>query len=302
MKKTLLSTITALLVAGSVTCAQEAAPKLDVSVQQWYKSGSFDYYLRYPASPDPLSKVSAPQNRHMTMFKVQYNPDPTWFVRAEYGVTGTGNNGRGDDSDWMDDVDPDLVTDYGTMDFYGKERMYTIDIGQRIGHGRKHATHFFVGWESNKTANELRNVVYHLIDGSPVGNRGQADLGSRLDGHFYGARLGIENNYRFDQKLSMDTSLVYRRLTAKAFGHWANHSPAWNWVDRGKTWGYTVKTGFSYAFTQDTSVSLGYRYSYAKANGADEVLDRVTDILYIPGDIDLRYVQRGYYFSFAHKF
>lgn len=301
MKKIIIFTISVLLLLGSIAGA-EPAEKFDFSVQQWFKDGSFDYYLHYSAASQLLSKVSAPQQQNMTVFQLQYRPADKHFVRIQYGVTGNGKNGRGDDSDWTVEGVPDYLTDYGTMDFYGKEKMYTIDVGTEITKTPRQSTSVFIGWGSNRTYNELRNVVYHLVDGVDVGNRGQRDTGSTLDGHFYGIRLGIENNYRFDKKLSMDNSLVVRRLTAKAYGHWANHDPAWNWVDHGKTWGYELKTGIKYAFNKDTSTRLGYYYSYAKAKEMNELLDRGTDVLYFPKDIDLRYVQRGYYFGFEHKF
>lgn len=302
MRKIFIFTMCAMLLFAS-TAGAEPAGKLDVSVQEWFKNGSFDYYLHYTASSQILSKVSAPQNRNMTVFQLQYRPVAKQFVRLQYGVTGNGRNGRGADWDWTVEGSPGLLTHYGTIDFYGKEKMFTIDVGAEIAESGKQSTSLFIGWGSNKTYNELRNVVYHLIDSVPVGNRGQSDLGSRLDGHFYGVRLGIENNYRFDKKLSMDNSLVFRRLTAKAYGHWANHNPAWDWVDRGKTWGYEIKTGLKYAFTKDTATRIGYYYSYAKAKGIDELLDQGGGYgAYFKKDIDLRYVQRGYYFGFEHKF
>jgi hypothetical protein len=301
MKKILLFATIISVLFSSNGFAEQSTEKIDFSMQQWYKNGSFDYYLHYSNSSQVLSKVSAPQRQNMTIFKMQYNPTEKQFVRVQYGATGAGNNGRGYDLDWSIPGSSN-VTDYGTMDFYGKEKMYTIDLGTEIGKSKKQVTNFFVGWGSNKTYNELRNVVYHKYNGFDIGNVGQDDNGSSLEGHFYGIRFGIESNYKFDKKLSLDSSLILKRLNAKAYGHWANHTPAWNWVDTGKTWGYDVNFGLKYNCNKDTFTSIGYYYSHAKANNIDERLDEGTSVYDLTGRIDLEYVQHGYYFALNHKF
>lgn len=302
MKKALLLTLAALMFTSSLALAEQQQQKLNFSTNQWYKNGSFDYYLHYKNSSQLMSKVSGPQNQNMTVFILHYKPTETQFIRFQYGLTGTSNNGRGNDSDWTIEGSPNDITWYGTVDFYGKEKMHSLDLGAEVWKDKKQTTNFFVGWGDSKTYNELRNVIYHRINGIDVGNVSQPDNGSTLDGHFYGLRYGIENQYRLDKKLSIDSSIVLKQLTTKAYGHWANHTPAWNWVNKGKTWGYDATVRLIYDCNKDTSTNFGYYYSYAKAKGIDERLTDGISTVDLPGQIDLRYVLHGYYFGLNHKF
>jgi hypothetical protein len=302
MKKEVAAFTVTLLLAGSVTFAATPNEKLDFSVEHWNKNGSFDYSLHYGDASQLLSKVSAPQNQNMVVYSLKYKPDKRHFVRLQYGTTGTGTNGHGDDSDWATYDSPDELTDYGTMDFYGKETLYSIDLGKYLSKKTNKTTSFFVGWGSEETSNEIKNVVYHRSNGIDIGNVSQPDNGSYLNGDFGGAHLGLENDYTINKKLSVNSSLVLKQMTAKAYGHWANHVPAWNWENDGEAWGYDAKIGLNYGFNANTSANLGCYYSFAKANRTDETMNTGTQILDLPSIADLQYKKQGYYFGLNHKF
>jgi hypothetical protein len=302
MKKAVSVLSLALLFSTTVTFADPQSEKLDCSVEHWNKLGTFEYRLHYGNACQLMSKISVPQHQPMDLYSLQYKPDKRHFVRMEYGATKTGTNGRGDDSDWTAYNTPDILTDYGTMDFYGKESLYSIDLGKHLAKNAKQQTDFFVGWGNNKTSNELKNVVYHKVNGTDIGNVSQPDNGSYINSDFGGAHMGLENYYKINQKFSINSSISIKQMEAKAYGHWANHTPAWNWVNKGKALGYEAKIGLNYKFTKNTSTTIGYYYSYAKADRTDETLDTGSQIITLPGMVDLEYQTQGYYFSLHHKF
>lgn len=276
--------------------------KLSVSIENWNKQGSFDYYLHYSNSSQILSKVSAPQNQIMTIYSLEYKPTEWQSVRLKYGMTGVGNNGRGDDTDWTT-AGSGTATYYGTMDFYGKEKIYSLDWISRLSKHEKQETNVVVGFEKNTTGNELKNIVYNLVDGVNVGNQGQEDNGSTLDGNFYGIRFGLENRYQIKRKLFLDSSLLCRVVKTEVNGYWANHDPAWTWTDKGTALGYEGKIGLAHYFNKDVSFIGGYYTSYLKMKNGDEVLNEGNGIMEVlNGLIDIHYSARGYYWGIAGKF
>lgn len=302
MKKQAIGVTMALLLASTACWAAVPDDKLDFSVEHWEKHGLFDYSLHYGDTSQLLSKVSAPQNQAMDIYKLQYKPDAKHFVRLQYGATRTGINGHGDDSDWTIYGSPEVLTDYGTMNFHGKETLYSIDLGKYLAKNANHTTNFFIGWGNEKTFNEIKDVVYHKSYGVDIGNAGQADNGSYLNGDFGGAHVGLESDYAINPKIGITTSVVLKHGEANAYGHWANHVPAWNWVNKGETWGYDVKAGLNCKLGKHTAAALGYYYSHAKAYRTDETMDDGSQITELPGIADLTYTKHGYYFSLQHKF
>lgn len=285
-----------------ITGQSQTTGKFKLSIERWSKQGSFDYYLHYSDSSQVLSKVSAPQNQSMTIYKLEYAPTEQQTVRVNYGVTGLGRNGRGDDTDWTNEGS-NTATYYGTMDFYGKEKMYSVDWISRLSKNEKQETNVVVGFEKNRTDNELQNVVYNLVNGVSVGSQSQADNGSRLDGSFYGPRFGLENKYQISRKLFLDSSLLLRIVKTEVKGYWANHTPAWTWSDKGTTLGYEGKIGFTRYLSRDISFSGGYYASYLKMKSGDEVLNEGNGLVEtLDGRIDVRYSASGYYWGINGKF
>lgn len=280
-----------------------AAPqdKLDISLKQWDIDGSFDYYLHYQNSSQLLSKVSMPQKQTMNILNIKYLADDRNYIKVQYGSTSSGNKGIGSDSDWAT-AGSNTITDYGTMNFNGDQKMVTFDVGTVVSQSYRNKTSVFVGWGKRDTNNELTNVIYHLNSGVDVGNVSQADNGSYLNGTFSGLHIGVENEYKLNKKVSLSSGLSTSYLHTKAYGHWANHSPAWDWTNSGYTWGYDLNLGFKYAINQNIKVELGYYYSYAKMTDGNEVLNKNNGTVYNLSGIDLEYKQKGYYFGLNSKF
>jgi hypothetical protein len=121
----------------------------------------------------------------------------------------------------------------------------------------------FVGLIQQNTSNELRNVVYHRFQSVDVGDQGQDDNGSKLDGMFRGIQVGVEKERNW-VKWGWTGEIGLSALETKAYGHWANHDPAWNWVDDGFTLGWRADFGMRYAITRNISAELGYSANYAR--------------------------------------
>jgi hypothetical protein len=298
--------ILCLLIMGiveSIGFAQESnnseVKSPDFRISQWNMSGTFDYYLHYN-SGQMESWVSAPQNQSMTVLEVTMPIEDDRYIRLAYGRSGAGYKGTGADSDWYPGM-PDTLWYYGNMDFYGRQQLFGIDYGHTIAKKDKSQTGVYVGWNSHKTNNELRNVNYHIVESVDVGNQTQPDNGSTLDGNFKGFHIGLEHERIISDKLTLNGKWTTSLLTTMAHGQWNNHAPAWLWDDKGNTIGQEVIVGANYKFNQDISAELGYRYYYAKMTGGDEVLDTGSSTYYLNGDIDLRYMQKGIYYALNTK-
>jgi hypothetical protein len=199
----------------------------------------------------------------MNLINLQYKlPSNNVLIEFQYGQTGRGAKGRGSDSDWMV-PGSNTVTDYGVFDAYGDQRLIALDIGKVLDQDEQQQLTFLVGWVRQDTANELKNVVYHRFFGVDVGKQSQEDLGSTLDGKFQGIRLGIEKERQWS-KWTWVGRVEWSALETKAYGHWANHDPAWNWVDIGYTMGWAVQAGVEYAITANVKAQLGYNMNYVK--------------------------------------
>lgn len=300
LKRSLILTVSIFTLSSSLTLA---APqdKLDISLQQWNVNGSFDYYLHYEGSSQLLSQVSMPQNQNMNILNLKYVPNDKNYIKFQYGSTSSGNKGMGSDSDWQT-TGSSIKTDYGTANFNGDQKMVSIDIGTVVSENEKNKTSVSVGWGKRDTNNTLSNVVYHLENGVDVGNMPQSDNGSYLNGTFSGIHIGVQNEYKLNNKMSLSSGLSTSYLATKAYGYWANHSPAWDWTDYGNTFGYDMNIGLKYAFNKDTKAELGYYYSYAKMINGNEILDYNNGTATSSSGIDLGYAQRGYYLGLNCKF
>lgn len=299
MKKALILTLSIFTLSSSLALAA-SQDKLNISLQQWNVSGTFDYYLHYQGLSQLLSQVSMPQNQNMSILNLKYIPNDKTYIKFQYGFTANGYKGTGSDSDWQN-VGSSLKTDYGTMNFNGDQKMVAIDIGTIVSKSEKNKTSVFVGWGKRDTNNELSNVVYHLESGVDVGNVPQPDNGSYLNGTFSGIHIGVQNEYKLNNKVSLCSVLSTSYLAAKAYGHWANHLPAWEWNNSGNTFGYDISLGLNYAFNQNRKAELGYYYSYAKMTNGNETLDYGDGMAISSSGIDLGYTQKGYYIGLNCK-
>jgi hypothetical protein len=272
----------------------------EIALQEWNVNGWFDYMLYYPSGSQMLSKVSFPQNQLMTILDVKHTlPDERFFVQLQYGQSGKKIKGRGSDSDWTTVGSNDL-THYGDFDSYGDQRLVTLDLEMALTRDERQLTSVFLGLMRQDTANELKNVVYHVADGADIGDQPQEDLGCTLNGKFRGIRLGIENEQHWT-KWTWTGMVGLAVLETKAYGHWNNYDPAWNWVDSGYTVGWTAKLNLQYAITRNLYVELGYYGNYAKnyldllacdefitGEGLDAGGEELTD------RVRLRYKQQGF--------
>jgi opacity protein-like surface antigen len=299
--KSLLIFVLSTFTLNSSLALAATQDKLDISLKQWDIEGSFDYYLHYQDSLQLLSQVSMPQKQNMNILNIKYLTDNRNYIKVQYGSTSSGSKGIGSDSDWTT-TGSNTKTDYGTMNFNGDQKMVAIDVGTIVSKSDKNKTSVFVGWGKRDTNNELTNVIYHLESSVDVGNVSQADNGSYLNGTFSGLHIGVENEYKLNKKISLSSGLSTSYLDAKAYGYWANHSPAWNWTDSGHTWGYDMNLGLKYAINQNIKAELGYYYSYAKMTDGNEVLNENNGTIDNLSGIDLGYKQKGYYLGLNSKF
>jgi hypothetical protein len=207
----------------------------------------------------------------------------------------------GADSDWQSGNSGTLWY-YGNMDFYGKQQMLNIDYGWKISQHKTQKTSAYIGWNSHKTSNELRNVVYHTIAYTDVGNQTQSDNGSTLDADFQGLHAGLEREQRINDKLTLKAKWTTSYLSTTAHGQWNNHHPAWVWDNIGTTLGQEITLGVNYQFKRDISATVGYRYYHAKMTGGSEVLDiGGPSNIHLNNVIDLRYQQQGIYYAVNAK-
>ncbi len=297
MKMILILFIISLLIS-SLTTVTLADSRWEVSIREWEQSGFFGYTLYYPYSSQVISKVSLPQDQLMTILKAKYTFDNEKdFVKLQYGWTGAEIKGRGSDSDWTVEGS-DILTDYGELDTYGKQKKVLINFGTVLIKNEIHQTNLLLGWVQQETTNELKNVVYHLRDEKDVGDLSQPDNGSYLNGVFRGLLLGINDTYNIRPNLFLAAELNVSFLSTKAYGHWANHSPAWDWENTGKTVGYGGNIGLKYAFNSNIHAELGYYYNYVKSTGCSETLNEVL----ISQLVDLEYEQQGAYLGLVLLF
>jgi opacity protein-like surface antigen len=299
LNKTFILTFTAVFITSSLALA---APQdqFNISLQQWNVKGSFDYYLHDQESSQLLSRVSMPQNQNMSILHLKYTLNDKNYVKFQYGLTSSGSKGEGSDSDWQT-VGSSAMTDYGTMNFNGDQKIVAIDFGTVVSKSDKKKTSIFVGWDKRDTTNQITNVIYHLIGGTNVGNLPQPDNGSYLNGTFSGIHIGVENEYKLNGKMSANSGLSASYLTTKAYGHWANHFPAWDWGNSGNTVGYNLNLGLLYTFHKNIVAEIGYYYSYAKMTDGKESLNYNNGISSNYSGIDLGYKQRGYYIALNGK-
>ena len=300
MKKALLITLGFFTLSSSLSFAAPQE-KLDLSLQQWNINGSFDYSLHHHGSPQLLSEISMPQNQTMGIIKLNYIIDSKNYMRFQYGFTSSSNKGRGSDSDWQT-IGSNMKTDYGTMDFTGEQKIVDITLGTLLAKSKNNNTTLLLGWRKRDTRNELRNVVYHLDNGVNVGNISQPDNGSYLNGTFSGLHIGVENDYKINNKMSLTSSLTTSFLNTKAYGHWANHSPAWDWKNTGQTLGYDINLSLKYTVNKNIKAELGYYYAYAKMLHGNETLNFNNGSTSTFSGIDLGYVQRGFYSGLTSRF
>ncbi|NLW49003.1 MAG: omptin family outer membrane protease [Firmicutes bacterium] len=263
----------------------------EVSIQEWDLAGFFDYTLYYPYSSQVISEVKLPQNQLMTILKAKYvSATEKNYLGLVYGGTDTRLKGRGSDSDWMIEGS-DLLTDYGELNAFGKQKIAEVDLGRMILKNETHQTNLFLGWVRQNTTNELRDIVYQLSEGNDLGNQPQPDNGSYLNGEFSGLILGINETYKVKPNLLLTAELKGSFLNAKAYGHWANHIPAWNWENTGNTLGYGADVALKYTFNSNIRAELGYYYNYANFSGCNEILNGEL----IPQLVDLKYERKGLY-------
>lgn len=299
MKRT-MSIVFGIFVLNSAIALADSAVPVDVSFENWNITGNFDYILHYQNSSQVLSKVSMPQSQSMRILTANVKTNDASYIKIRYGSTAFENKGMGSDSDWQNSGSS-TITDYGTMNFNGKQKMYSVDFGTKVLEDERNNTSIFIGWGENTTNNALTNVIYHLESGVNVGNVPQSDNGSYLNGTFSGLRLGAETRYKINEKLTLDSGLTTSFFKATANGHWMNHSPAWDWTDSGDTFGYNMNIGLKYAFTRNTLAEIGYYYSYAKLTNGSETLNYNNGISDKFSGIGLEYKQRGYYFGLNAK-
>ena len=263
----------------------------EFSFQEFDQTGFFEYTLYHPYSSQVISKVSLPQDQWIQIIDVKYNfNNKKDFFRLRYGGTGTKFKGEGSDSDWIIKGSSTL-THYGVMDVFGKSKMVAVDFGTSLFEKETQKVNLVVGWVRQETTNELKNIVYHLVNGVDVGDLTQPDNGSCLDGEFSGLVLGINQDLTVRKNLIFTTELNLSFLRVKAYGHWANYTPAWNWENTGRVLGHGINLGLQYAFSSQIQAEIGYRYHHAQADGCREILNGSL----LSQVVDLEIEQEGLY-------
>lgn len=281
--------LTCLLLAVSAT-AFAAGSSLIQSVNGWTIQGNFIYDLYDSAArSQKISEVNAPQNQNMSIASFQYiYPHGDKYLRLNVGTTPLQVKGTGYDADWTNQGSS-AMTDYGNVDFYGRQRLFQLDYGRTFGN-----TGWFVGWERRDSANRLQNVVYHLANGVNLGNQPQADTGSVLNGVAQGFHIGLENTMPLGPRLDLHTSLTLGLPSETAHGEWYNHTPAWIWNDSGLPGlSENLTMVFNYRLSKQSSAFLGYSYYQAKAVELDETINMGSGNQSLPGVVDLTYRQQG---------
>ena len=275
-----------------------AAPAWEVSARQWESKGSFDYLLFYPYSAQMESLVRFPQNQSLILVSLRHNlEDGRHFIYLEYGGSNPGLKGRGSDSDWTIYGD-DTLTYYGEMDGWGQVNRLTVEGGTLLARNGIWTVTLLGGWSRQETTNELKNIIYHLIEGEDVGNQTQPDNGSRFDGVLSGYHFGIGNNLELNPRIHVNMKTALTILSARANGHWANHDPAWDWVDTGNGLGFSGGLGMEYALGEKLLVNIRYDYFYANIPGCKEALNGEA----LEESVGLRYEQAGVFIGLNYRF
>lgn len=263
----------------------------EISFQERAQTGLFNYTLYYPYSSQVISEVVLPQDQLIKIINFKYHfTNKKDFIRLQYGWTGVKFKGEGSDSDWVIEGS-NTITDYGILDVYGEQKVAAIDFGTVLIENEKQKVNLVIGWVRQETTNELKNIVYHLIDGEDVGYQTQPDNGSYLDGEFSGLVLGINQDLTVRKNLIFTTELNLSFLRVKAYGHWANYTPAWNWENTGRVIGHGINLGLQYAFSSQIQAEIGYRYHHAQADGCREILNGSL----LSQVVDLEIEQEGLY-------
>ena len=81
------------------------------------------------------------------------------FLRLSYGNTANNNKGRRYDADWQNTSAYNQITDFGTMNSYGKQEIINLDYGVKMQESVKTQTGIFLGWNRHKSTNELKMVL-----------------------------------------------------------------------------------------------------------------------------------------------
>jgi hypothetical protein len=296
--------------------AAEPEPEWDLTMKQTWLDGNADFWLHYP-DPDPhvISQLHAPQQQQMTLIELRYTlaKQKDSYLKLSYGTTGNGNKGRGFDADWTDDNDYNKITDYGTMEFYGKQENLSIDYVRKINETGNSKTHAFIGWTQHQSSNELRDVLYYratendnTVDYDPP--RSQEDIGAYYNMTFYGLRLGLEHSRQIGSNLSLTGMASLDFLDTGLYAEWTNYNPVWVFKDSGNTLGYEFAVDVKYRLGNAVSLKLGYSYYYAKSENCTRLSwNKYSDgytygykTLSQPTDLEL--AQHGYYIGFAAQF
>ena len=292
----ILLTIVFLLLSTAVALADA---KWQFSIEDLTLSGNLDNFLYWgnTDSSQVISKVSMPQNQNMIILSGTYNMPNNGFIKLQYGDTGAEIKGRGSDSDWTN-YGSDTITYYGNMDCYGYQRLYDIDFETTLKKTNTQKITMFLGWGKQVSTNEFKNIIYHLDDGVDVGNATQADNGTSLNAYFSGIRLGVSDDIIINSKFGLDFDFIYSFVNAEVDGHWANYTPAHDWVSKGTGYGYTTDIDFKYLFNEHLTARIGYRYNYVEIDNCDLIMNGD----YYDQVEDYKYKLSGLNFGIIYKF
>jgi opacity protein-like surface antigen len=292
----ILLTIVFLFLSTAVTLADA---EWQFSIEDLTLSGNLDNFLYWgnTDSSQVISKVSMPQNQNMIVLSGTYNLPNNGFIKLQYGDTGAAMKGRGSDSDWTN-YGSDTITYYGDMDCYGNQKIYDIDFGTILKKNDIQEITMFLGWGKQESTNEFKNIIYHLVNGGDVGNATQPDNGTSLNAYFSGIRFGASDDILINSKFGLDFSFIYSFLNAEVDGHWANYTPAHDWVSSGSGYGYTADIGFKYLFNDHLTARLGYRYNYVEVDNCNDILNGV----YYNQVEDYKYNLSGLNFGIIYQF
>lgn len=278
--------------------------EVEVSVTQSQVEGNADFWWYYPSpNPNVISQLHAPQTQTMTLYEFKYVNDKGRFLKLSYGTSENNNKGRGFDADWTDENDYSKVTYYGTMNFYGKQENIGIDYGFVVFNEDNCKTTVFLGWSQHKSTNEIRDVIYYIINGINLTvPRSQNDIGAFYDMNFRNYRAGVEHVKQINSKLSVTGIVSVMCVDANLKAEWTNHDPVWKFKDRGLALGYELNVNVAYEISKNVSVNLGYNLYYAKAKGCTRYLDSGNGYEMLSQPVDLELNQHGYVVGITAKF
>jgi opacity protein-like surface antigen len=224
-----------------------------------------------------ISKVHMPQNQNMVVLSGKYTFSRHFFLKFENGSTQTNIKGNGSDSDWRD-YGSDSRTDYGNMDCFGYQKMYSINFGKAFESDNQ-VISIFAGYENFESTNEFKNVIYHLDNGTNVGNATQPDVGANLKATFEGILFGISDDIYLSPKFALNLGITISAIDGidgSVSGHW----PTWNWTSSGTGNEYTANIGAKYLLTNQLAANFGYYYNYIKTCGQLDSSDQAEDFEY----------------------